>query len=145
MTPLFAAPLGLATVLASTPADAAALAAVEPALEARPLEPEARPLEPEARPLAEPIADPLAPELVEAAARLEESDPAKACDAKCQVVALTEATLPSTGASDLVSVLLEPEQHGLSIPKSDGTPALTFTVKPTKLARGQGLVATAKF
>ena len=133
MTPLFAVPLGLAAALAGTPADAAALTVAEPALE------------PAVQPSAEPIPDPFAPELLEAAARVEESDPAKACDAKCQVVVLTEATLPSTGASDLVSVLLEPEEHGLSIPKSDGTPALTFTVKPTQLARGEGLVARARF
>jgi hypothetical protein len=139
MTPLVAAPLGLAAALAGTPADAAALTALEPGLE-----PMALSLEP-ALPPAEPVPDLLAPERAEAAARLEEADPAKICDAKCQVVVLTEATLPSTGASDLVGVLLEPEKHGLSIPKSDGTPALTFTVKPTKLARGQGLVATAKF
>ena len=95
--------------------------------------------------MTEPIPDPLAPELVEAAARLEASDPAKICDDKCQVLALTEAVLPGTGASDVLGVLLEPQQHGLSISKSDGTPALTITVEPTKITRGKAVVATAKF
>jgi hypothetical protein len=129
MNAIYAAPLGIAAALAGTPADANAQEAPEPA------------------PLAQPAGatDLLAPELVEVAERLEASDPAKICDDKCQVLVLTEATLPGTGAADLLSVVLEPQEHGFSIPKSDGSPALTFTVMPTKIARGQGLVATAKF
>jgi hypothetical protein len=143
MNAIFAAPLGIAAALAGSLADATAQAA--PAPEPDPmtrsaLEPAPQVLAPDA-----PVPDLLAPELLQAAARLEASDPAKICDDKCQVVQLAEATLPGTGAADILSVVLEPEEHGLSIPNSDGTPALTIRVMPTKIARGEGLVATAKF
>jgi hypothetical protein len=93
-----------------------------------------------------PAPDLLAPELAEAtAAQLDASDPAKLCDDKCKVLELTKATLPNTGAADLLSVVLEPEEHSFSIPKGDGTPAVTFTVVATKITRGQGLVASGKF
>jgi hypothetical protein len=143
MNALYAASLGIAAALAGTLDEAAAQAAPAPAPE--PLahsaaEAVAVPVVPTL-----PAPDLLAPEWAEAAARLEASDPAKICDDKCQAVALTEATLPNTGAADILSVVLEPQEHGLSIPNSDGTPALTIRVIPTKIARGEGLVATAKF
>jgi len=84
---------------------------------------------------AAPAPDLLAPELSEAAARLEASDPAKACDDKCKVLQITEATLPNTGAADLLSVVLQPEQHSLSIPESDITPALTITAGAIRTRR----------
>jgi hypothetical protein len=142
MNALLAAPLGIAAALAGTLADATAQAAGEP--EQQPLTPAGEVASDLLR--SEPPApDLLAPELSEAAARLEASDPAKICDDKCKAVALTETILPNTGAADLLSVALEPEEHGLTIPKSDGTPAVTINVFPTKITRGEGLVATAKF
>ena len=132
MNALYAAPLGIAAALAGTLAGATAQAA-EPTPE------------PVTRPLQEPVPDLLAPKLAEAAARLEAYDPAPGCDDKCKAVVLTEATFPGTGAADILSVVIQPEQHALSIPKSDGTPALTFMAMPTRVTRGEGLVATAKF
>jgi hypothetical protein len=132
MIPIYAASLGIAAALAGAWAEATA-----PALEAPP--------EPRAQPTVEPVRDLLAPELAEAAARLDASDPAKICDDKCRAVVFTQAALPGTGAADLLSVVLEPEAHSLSIARSDGTPALTFTVAPTRILRGEGLVARARF
>lgn len=148
MNALYAAPLGIAAALVGSLADATAQAA-----ERRVPEPMTQPsteLVPDLPTADLPAADLsapdlLAPEWAEAAARLEASDPAKICDDKCKAVVLTEATLPHTGAADILSVVLEPEEHGLSIPNSDGTPALTIRVMPSKIARGEGLVATAKF
>jgi hypothetical protein len=60
-------------------------------------------------------------------------------------LALTEKALPGFGAAQIIGVLLYPEERGVSINSSDGTPALTFTVMPTKIARGQGLVAIHRF
>ena len=143
MNALYAAPLGIAAAIVATLTDATAQAADEHPQQA-PAAPPTAALAPELAP-ALPAPDLLAPELAEAAARLEASDPAKLCDDKCKVLRITEATLPNTGAADLLSVVLEPEEHSLSIPKSDGTPVVTFTVLPTKVARGEGLVATGKF
>lgn len=142
MNSLYAAPLGLAAALVGTLTGAAAQAADEPSKD--PVASPAAPLTPSSL-AAAPAPDLLAPDLSEAAARLEASDPAKACDDKCKVLQIAEATLPNTGAADLLSVVLQPEQHSLSIPKRDGTPALTITVVPTKLTRGEGLVAMARF
>jgi hypothetical protein len=142
MNPLYAAPLGIAAAIVGTLTDTTAQAADEPSKD--PVAPPAAQLAPSSL-AAAPAPDLLAPELSEAAARLEASDPAKACDDKCKVLQITEATLPNTGAADLLSVVLQPEQHSLSIPESDLTPALTITVVPTKITRGEGLVATAKF
>lgn len=143
MNALFAAPLGIAAALVGTLADATAQAAEEP--EREPVAQPAAELPSELLVSEHPAPDLLAPELSEAAARLEASDPTKICNDKCKAVALTETILPNTGAADLLSIALEPEEHGLTIPKSDGTPALTINVFPTKITRGEGLVATAKF
>jgi len=144
MNALCAAPLGIAAAIVATLTDTATQAADEPAqdLVAR----QAAGLTPQPLTSELPAPDVLAPELAEAAAaQLEASDPAKLCDDKCKVLELTKATLPNTGAADLLSVVLEPEEHGFSIPKSDGTPAVNFTVMPTKITSGQGLVATGTF
>ncbi|MEY4549353.1 MAG: hypothetical protein RL685_5548 [Pseudomonadota bacterium] len=143
MNPLFAAPLGIAAALVGTLADATAQAAEEP--QQQPLAPPAGEVASDLLASEAPAPDLLDPELAVAAAQLEASDPAKICDDKCKAVTLTETILPNTGAADLLSVALEPEEHGLTIPKSDGTPAVTINVFPTKITRGEGLVATAKF
>lgn len=143
MNALYAAPLGIAAALVGTVADPMTAQATEPDRE--PLAQPAAEMTSELLGSEPPAPDLLAPELVEAKAELEASDPAKICDEKCQAVALTETLLPNTGAADLLSIALQPEQHGLTIPKSDGTPAVTFNVFPAKIAQGEGLVATAKF
>lgn len=142
MSAFIAAPLGVAAALVSAAADANVRSKV----------PEPEPLVPPAVELArelplpeQPAPDLLEPEPSEAAARVEAPDPAQLCDEKCKFVELTKAVLPNTPVPDLVSVALEPDKHALSIPAEDGTPALTIKLDPTKLARGKGLVATAKF
>jgi hypothetical protein len=132
MNPIIAAPLGIAAALAGTLADAPALPQEEAA-------------QPRTAAAAELPSDLLAPRVEEAAAQHEATDAVNSCDDKCKLVALTEATLPGTGASQLAAVLLQPEEHGLKISNGDGTPALTIKVMPTKITHGQGLVATAKF
>jgi hypothetical protein len=69
----------------------------------------------------------------------------KVCDLRCQVLTFTEDTVPGLGASQLLYTVLYPGKLGLSIPKSDGTTAVTFTVIPTQIARGKGLVAKGTF
>ena len=144
----YAASLGIAAAVVGTLAEASAQAAEEltPEPNARPagdLVPDLRASDPLGSQL--PAPDLLARELSATATLLKAPGPAKDCDDKCKVVVLTEAALPNSGAGDLVSMVLEPEKHGLSIPKSDGTPVVTFQIRPTKIARGEGLVATAKF
>jgi hypothetical protein len=143
MNALYAAPLGIVAATAITLADATAQAADEAAPQL--VAPPAGELAPIPFASKLPAPDLLAPEFAEAAARLEASDPAKLCDDKCKVLELTATTLPNTGAADLLSVVLQPEQHSFSIPKSDGTPVVTFTVLATKVTRGEGLVATGTF
>ena len=133
MNPILAAPLGVAAALAGALADAPALAA------------EGTAPPPPTPPAVELPRDLLAPRVEEAAAQQEASHPAKSCDDKCKIVALTEATLPGTGASQLAGVLLQPEEHGLKFSNGDGVPTVTIQVRPTKITHGQGLVATAKF
>jgi hypothetical protein len=133
MNPIYAGTLGLSAAIAGALADPSTADAKEAA--------------PGPSDLASvsPIRDVLAPELVAADARLKAADPAEECDGKCKALAVTEQTLPGTGASDAVGALLYPKEHGLSILKDDGTPAVTFTVMPARLARGQGLVAFGSF
>jgi hypothetical protein len=69
----------------------------------------------------------------------------KVCDLRCQVLAFTEDTIPGLGASQLLYTVLYPGKVGLSIPKGNGTTAVTFTVIPTQIARGKGLVAKGTF
>jgi hypothetical protein len=69
----------------------------------------------------------------------------KVCDLRCQVLTFTEDTVPGLGASQVLYTVLYPGKLGLSIPKRDGTTAVTFTVMPTQVARGKGLVAKGTF
>src|SRR6187401_1752179 len=137
MNPLYAGPIGIAAAVVGT------LAHLPPALADTP-------------PLAEP------PQKVEAAStvatldqeldpldadprhgehELETGEMLKLCDVRCQVLNFTEATIPDVGASQLVFTVLYPGKAGLSIPRADGTVAVTFSVMPTQIARGKGLVA----
>jgi hypothetical protein len=69
----------------------------------------------------------------------------KVCDLRCQVLAFTEDTIPGLGASQLLYTVLYPGKVGLSIPRRNGTTAVTFTVIPTQIARGKGIVAKGTF
>jgi hypothetical protein len=137
MNALYAGSLGIAAALLGS------LAAPTTALATEHTIPE-----PLAQPAAEASAglsaDRVDSELSSSSSELDDSAP-KACDGKCKVMALTEQALPGFGAAQIIGVLLYPEERGVSIKTSDGTPALTFTVMPTKITRGQGLVAIGRF
>jgi len=90
-------------------------------------------------------ADPLDPEPRMGEHELKTGAMTKLCDIRCQVLHLTEETIPGLGASEVLYTVLYPGKVGLSIPKADGTVAVTFTVMPTQLARGKGLVAMGTF
>ena len=133
MNPIYAGTLGLSAAIAGALAEPSTVDAKE-----------ATP-GPSDLPAAAPVRDVLAPELLQADARLKAADAAEECDGKCKALALTEQALAGMGASEAVGALLYPKEHGLSISKDDGTPAVTFTVMPAKLARGQGVVAFGSF
>ena len=133
MNPIYAGTLGLSAAIAGALAEPSTVDAKE-----------ATP-RPSDLPAAAPVRDVLAPELLQADARLKAADAAEECDGKCKALALTEQALAGMGASEAVGALLYPKEHGLSIWKDDGTPAVTFTVMPAKLARGQGVVAFGSF
>lgn len=142
MNAIFAAPIGLAAALVSTGADAAVQAAEVPSPEpadSPAAELTAKQLAPEPAPYL------LTPEPAEAAAPSKGAEPEQICDDKCKFIALTETLLPNTGAADLLSVALQPEEHALTIPSSDGTPVLSIMIDPTKIRHGKAVVATAKF
>jgi hypothetical protein len=136
MNALYAGSLGIAAALLGS------LAAPTTALATEPNDPE--PLAQPGQSTAEASADLVDSELSPSSPELDDAAP-KACDGKCKVLALTEKALPGFGAAQIIGVLLYPEERGVSIKSSDGTPALTFTVMPTKIARGQGLVAIGRF
>jgi hypothetical protein len=137
MNALYAGSLGIAAAVLGSLVDPATALATEPSAP-----------EPLAQPAAEASVD-LSTDLVDSelsGTGSEHDDAAaKACDGKCKVLALTEKALPGFGAAQIIGVLLYPEERGVSIKSSDGTPALTFTVMPTKISRGQGLVAIHRF
>jgi hypothetical protein len=75
-----------------------------------------------------------------------------ACAEDCQLKPATDITLlPQTilrnlGDMPIVGdVLITPVTTGYTIVPAEGMPAVTFTVKPTKITRGSGLVAVARF
>jgi hypothetical protein len=75
-----------------------------------------------------------------------------ACMDDCQLKPATDITvLPQTilrnlGEMPIVGeVLITPVTRGYTVVPAEGLPALTFTVKPTKITRGSGLVAFARF
>lgn len=130
MNPSFAGTLGIAAALVGTLAQSNAAFADTPA------PPE--PVVPEA-------VDPLDPEPRAGEHELETAAMTKMCDLKCQVLAFADDTAPGLGASQLLYTILYPRKSGLSIPRRDGTTAVTFTILPTQIARGKGLIATGTF
>jgi hypothetical protein len=133
----FAGTLGIAAALAATLAQSNAASADPSAPEPVTREPVAR----EAGPAMDPLdAQPRAGEH-----ELRTAAMTKLCDLKCQVLTFTEDTVPGLGASQLLYTVLYPGKLGLSIPKSDGTRAVTITVMPTQIARGKGLIAKGTF
>jgi hypothetical protein len=134
MNPLHAGSLGVTAALVGALADPATALATDRAAR-----------EPLTQPTTEGSA-PILDALPSHAAPQPDSAPAEEdCDGKCKVLALTSDVLPGLGASQLLGVLLYPEESGVSISKSDGTPAVTFTIMPGKITRGKGLVAIGRF
>jgi len=158
MNPSFVGTLGLAATLVGTLAQAGTASAELPIPEAP--DPEVPALVPEA--LAPTAAvpeavvsevlgrdagavDPLDPELRPGEHELETGAMTKMCDLKCQALVFTEDTAPGLGASQVLYTIFYPRKSGLSIPNRDGTTAVTFTILPTQIARGKGLIATGTF
>ena len=52
---------------------------------------------------------------------------------------------PGVGAAQFLYTVLYPGKVGSSIEKPDGTAAVTFTVMPTKVTSGKGVVAMGTF
>ena len=92
-----------------------------------------------------PAADPLDAEPRAGEHELRTAAMTQVCDLRCQVLTFTEDTIPGLGASQVLNTVLYPGKFGLSIPKRDGTTAVTFTVMPAQIARGKGLVAKGTF
>jgi hypothetical protein len=73
------------------------------------------------------------------------------CDGGCgnetvnKVLLVTDGVFQGIGALQILGSLIFPESHVVTVAKSDGTPALTFTVAPTSTAHGSGLVAYGNF
>lgn len=79
--------------------------------------------------------------------------PAEAsCDKDCELSSSSEISLlPKVVMRTLFEMpvvgafLITPVTTGVTVAPVDGLPALTFTVKPTKVTQGSGLVAIGRF
>jgi len=69
---------------------------------------------------------------------------AKPCSPK-PVPLLTDDILRELGELPLIDTVMAPVTRGVTIQTEDGSPAVTFAVKPTKITRGSGLVAIRRF
>ena len=63
-----------------------------------------------------------------------------------QITLLPEALLRNLGEVPIVGdVLVTPVTRGITVAPLDGLPEVTLKVKPTKFARGDGLVVISRF
>ena len=73
------------------------------------------------------------------------------CDGECEgetvnkVLLVTDGVFQGIGALQILGSFVFPETRAVTIAHADGTPAVSFTVMPTKITRGSGLVAMGKF
>jgi len=70
------------------------------------------------------------------------------CDGETvnKVLLVADGIFQGIGALQILGSFVFPETRtGVTISKSDGTPAVAFTVAPARVARGTGLVATGEF
>jgi hypothetical protein len=73
------------------------------------------------------------------------------CDGACdketanKVLLVADGVFQGIGALQLVGAFIFPETRAVTIANGDGTPAVSFTVVPTRLATGNGLVAVGNF
>jgi hypothetical protein len=73
------------------------------------------------------------------------------CDGQCkhetvnQTLLVADGIFQGLGALQVLGSFVLPERRALTIARSDGAPTLSFTIMPTKITRGSGLVAMGKF
>jgi hypothetical protein len=58
---------------------------------------------------------------------------------------VADGVFQGNGALQALGSFVLPERQVLTIASGDGAPALSFTIMPTKITRGRGLVAMGKF
>jgi hypothetical protein len=64
---------------------------------------------------------------------------------KSAIALLPEVILRNINEVPLLAAFFMPVTEGVTITPAEGLPAVTFTVKPTKITRGSGLVAVSRF
>jgi hypothetical protein len=102
---------------------------------------------------AAPSAEPIHPDPLRVDVTKRDAAPAEAsCDRACELSSSSEISLlPKVVMRTLVGMpvvgtfLITPVTTGVTVAPVDGLPALTFTVKPTQIAQGSGLVAVGRF
>jgi hypothetical protein len=62
-----------------------------------------------------------------------------------KVLLVTDGVFQGIGALQILGSFIFPETRAVTIAKNDGTPAVTLSVSPTRLAGGSGLVAYGNF
>jgi hypothetical protein len=70
------------------------------------------------------------------------------CDGETlnKVLLVADGVFQGIGALQILGAFVFPETRtGVTISRSDGSPAVAFTVAPGKVARGTGLIATGEF
>jgi len=73
------------------------------------------------------------------------------CEGSCdketvnKVLLVTDGVFQGLGALQILGSFIFPETPAVTIAHSDGTPAVSFTVVPSRLADGNGLVAVGNF
>jgi hypothetical protein len=73
------------------------------------------------------------------------------CNGSCdketvnKVLLVTDGVFQGLGALQIIGAFIFPETRAVTIAHSDGTPAVSFTVVPSRLADGNGLVAIGNF
>jgi hypothetical protein len=102
---------------------------------------------------AAPSIEPIKPGAVQVDIMKRDAAPVEAsCDSACELSSSSEISLlPKVVMKTLVEMpvvgtfLITPVTTGVTVAPVEGLPALTFAVKPTKIAQGNGLVAIGRF
>lgn len=98
--------------------------------------------------LLQPPPEPPAPDAPSTDVRRLLTEPSEACAEPCVSLKkgpITDEIMRELVELPLVDTVMIPVTRGVTIETSDGTPAITLAVKPTKITRGSGLVAIKKF
>lgn len=76
---------------------------------------------------------------------------AEPCEQECApkrkspIALLPEVILRNLNEVPILAMVMLPVTEGVTITPGEGLPAVTFSVKPTKITRGSGLVAVSRF